>query len=87
MGLTEDARSSNSARFGGYPWSARLAWEVRGYMYYVDCCDRECLDVACGLWLAGADYISMWIQGSHYASWRHYPTAYKGEQKGGYSNP
>ena len=71
-----------------YPWRTRLGWECRGYMYYVDVCESECLDVARGLWLTGADYVCLHLRGgdgNDNVSWRYHPTSYRGAQVGGYS--
>ena len=69
-----------------YPWRTRLGWECRGYIYYVDVCESECLDVARGLWLTGADYVSLYMRGDLRGYlWRYRPTAYRGSQVGGYS--
>lgn len=59
-------------------------------MYYIDVGEAECLDVARGLWLTGADYLSVWIREEGKdtrAQWRYVPThgAYRGSQMGGYS--
>ena len=77
-----------------YPWRTRLAWECRGYMYYVDVCESECLDVARAMWLTGADYISLYISRrdpitENNVSWRYMGTngALRGSRVGGYSNP
>ena len=73
-----------------YPWRTRMGWECRGYMYYVDVCESECLDTARGLWLAGADYVSVYVRatsGEPTERWTYSPThgAYRGSQMGGYS--
>lgn len=76
-----------------YPWRTRLGWECRGYMYYVDVCESECLDTARGLWLTGAEYISLYIREGLSGTdgppiWRYSPNngAYKGGQLGGYTS-
>ncbi len=74
-----------------YPWRTRVGWECRGFMYYVDVCESECLDTARGLWLSGADYVSLYMRqphGERTESWTYRPTAgaYRGSQMGGYSN-
>ncbi len=70
-----------------YPWRTRIGWECRGYMYYVDVCEAECLDTARGLWLTGAEYISLYVRDES-GSWTYTPRngAYKGTQMGGYSS-
>lgn len=74
-----------------YPWRSRIAWECRGYMYYVDACEAECLDVARGLWLTGADYVSVYIRGEHATdmgdTWRYLASrgVCRGSHMGGYS--
>ncbi len=75
-----------------YPWRTRLGFECRGYMYFVDVCEAECLDVARGMWLAGADYVSLYVRhdssGERREGWVYSPKAgaYRGSQMGGYSN-
>ncbi len=58
-------------------------------MYYVDVCESECLDVARGLWLTGAEYISLYVRGDvdrEWPGWKYTPKAYRSAQLGGYSN-
>ncbi len=57
-------------------------------MYFVDVCEAECLDTARALWLTGADYVSLYIRQPYgdAESWVYRPTAFRGAQKGGYSN-
>ncbi len=72
-----------------YPWRTRIGWECRGYMYYVDVCESECLDTARALWLTGADYVSLYVRqphGERTESWMFRNAANKGQQLGGYSN-
>ncbi len=70
-----------------YPWRTRIGWECRGFMYYVDVCEAECLDTARGLWLTGADYVSLYIRGDD-CTWRYMAThgAIRGSNPGGYSS-
>ncbi len=75
-----------------YPWRTRIGWSVRGYMLaqrLVDVCESECLDVARGLWLTGADYISLYPSNLREECWRFSLNKHdvsRSNQPGGYSN-
>lgn len=70
-----------------YPWRTRIGWECRGHMYFVDVCEAECLDVARGLWLTGAEYLTLFLRGDDVkAAWKYQACTYRGSQTGGYSS-
>lgn len=76
------------ASFTQYPWRTRIGWECRGFMYYADVCEAECLDVARAFWLTGADYVTLYVRGENEpVTWRYKPAsgALRGAQMGGYS--
>ncbi len=72
-----------------YPWRTRLGWSCKGFMYFVDVCEAECLDVARGLWLTGADYLTLYFrQGdgpSEPLRWTFFEQPARETQRGGYS--
>lgn len=68
-----------------YPWRTRIGWECRGYMYFVDVCEAECLDVARGLWLTGAEYLTLFLRDEAKGAWTYQACTYRGSQTGGYS--
>jgi len=69
--------------------AVRMSWSLRGYMYFVYVRPHECLDVARGLWLTGAHYVSVYTHkgDAHWSfSSAQFPKL-KRLGKGGYSNP
>ncbi len=76
------------AFLGQYPWRTRIGWHCRGYMYYVDVCEAECLDVARALWLTGAEAMTLYVRGEPDGTigWLFIAPLQRGVMAGGYSN-
>lgn len=68
----------------------RIGYSIRGYMYFVDACPSEVLDIARSLWMTGAvDYISIRVNYmSRYPSWKWLSEEIERQRQavGGYSN-
>lgn len=64
--------------------AVRIAWECKGYMYFVNASPSECLDVCRALWLTGAEYVSAHTHDG--PRWKFSTAVHRSGSVGGYSN-